>query len=102
MEAHGGDNNHSGPMTYFGRKFELIDPTALDWQSRKELRKSRRPVELVFSWIQALIVENIKTGVLSIPPPLLSRSFQEYANGMVQFHDACKISTCPFPFPYAQ
>merc|ERR1712113_502603 len=54
------------------------------------------------TWIQLLIVEHIGTGVLSIPPPILSRSFQEIANGMVAFHDAMKISYVPFPFPYAQ
>jgi len=32
----------------------------------------------------------------------LSRSFQEIANGMVAFHEAVKISSIPFPFPYAQ
>jgi len=52
--------------------------------------------------VQNTIVENISNGVLSIPPPILSRSFQELANGMVAFHEAVKVSTIPFPFPYAQ
>ncbi|CAK0830093.1 unnamed protein product [Prorocentrum cordatum] len=41
-------------------------------------------------------------GVLTIPAPILSRAFQEIANGMCQFHEAIKIATIPFPFPYAQ
>jgi len=32
----------------------------------------------------------------------LSRSFQELATGMVQFHNAMKIAYIPLPFPYAQ
>mmetsp|Transcript_8463 Transcript_8463/g.19880 ORF Transcript_8463/g.19880 Transcript_8463/m.19880 type:complete len:330 (+) Transcript_8463:636-1625(+) len=41
-------------------------------------------------------------GVLSVPPPILSRAYQELANGMVAFHECVKISDTPFPFPYAQ
>jgi hypothetical protein len=59
-------------------------------------------VELLFAWIQQLVSENIRTGVLNIPPPILSRAFQELANGMVAFHNAKKICEVPFPFPYAQ
>lgn len=83
-------------------KYELIDAEAIDPGSLEAIKESEAKVELVFQWIQQLIVENINTGVLSIPPPILSRSFQELAQGMVHFHDAVKISSIPFPFPYAQ
>mmetsp|Transcript_3343 Transcript_3343/g.6101 ORF Transcript_3343/g.6101 Transcript_3343/m.6101 type:complete len:606 (-) Transcript_3343:22-1839(-) len=83
-------------------KYELIDAEAIDGCSLEAIKESDAKVELVFQWIQQLIVENIETGVLSIPPPILSRSFQELAQGMVHFHDAIKISNIPFPFPYAQ
>ena len=53
-------------------------------------------------WMQTLMVEHHVNGVLSIPAPILSRSFQELSNGMVAFHDAIKLSCIPFPFPYAQ
>lgn len=82
--------------------FELIDPSSFDKDSIAAVKVSSSRVELVFSWIQNLIVENIGTGVLTIPPPILSRAFQEIANGMVAFHDAVKITYIPFPFPYAQ
>jgi len=74
----------------------------MDEESIRTIRNCDCRVELIFEWIQQLVVENIETGVLSIPPPILSRSFQELANGMVAFHDAMKISHIPFPFPYAQ
>lgn len=83
-------------------KFELLDVEGIDDASLMAVRDSQAKVELIFQWIQTLVVDNIKTGVLSIPPPILSRSFQEIANGMVAFHDAMKISQIPFPFPYAQ
>mmetsp|Transcript_42967 Transcript_42967/g.115490 ORF Transcript_42967/g.115490 Transcript_42967/m.115490 type:complete len:712 (-) Transcript_42967:122-2257(-) len=84
---------------------ELIDPDGLDqdtWNYVRQCRSSAGRVTMVFQWIQAAIVENISTGVLSIPAPILSRVFQELANGMVALHDAHKISAIPFPFPYAQ
>jgi len=80
----------------------VIDVRGIDEDSLLTLRDCSAKVELVFQWIQELIVENIDTGVLSIPPPILSRVFQELANGMVAFHDAVKVSSVPFPFPYAQ
>lgn len=81
---------------------QLIDPEGLDAEGWMNLRSCSNKCALVFSWIQVLIVQNIKTGVLSIPPPILSRVFQELAEGMVVLHDAEKIAEIPFPFPYVQ
>mmetsp|Transcript_45033 Transcript_45033/g.130282 ORF Transcript_45033/g.130282 Transcript_45033/m.130282 type:complete len:582 (-) Transcript_45033:149-1894(-) len=83
-------------------KYPMVDPAGLSAESLMAVKDSDAKVELVFMWIQQLIVEHIETGVLHIPPPILSRAFQEIANGMVAFHEAIKISTIPFPFPYAQ
>lgn len=83
--------------------YKVIDAAGLDDESLKALRDSSSRVELLYQWTQSLIVENIATGVLSaIPPPILSRSFQELGNGMVAFQQAMKLSCVPFPFPYAQ
>jgi len=83
-------------------KYQLIDPNGIDADSLEVLRVSDSRTELLFQWIQTLIVEQIETGVLSIPPPILSRAFQEIGNGMSAYHDAVKVSYIPFPFPYAQ
>lgn len=81
---------------------ELIDPECIDPDTMETIQNEHAKVELIFQWIQTLIVEQIKPGILSIPPPILSRAFQEIANGMVHFHEALKIANVPFPFPYAQ
>jgi len=81
---------------------DLMDIGAMDSESLLSIKNSECKPELLFQWIQQFIVENIKNGVLSIPPPILSRAFQELANGMVEFHEALKVSSIPFPFPYAQ
>lgn len=94
-----GSKDHKAVAAF---KYELVDATALDDESLKAVKKSHAKVEMVFQWIQQLIVENIDNNVLRIPAPILSRAFQEIANGMIAFHDAMKISTVPFPFPYAQ
>lgn len=80
----------------------LVDAASIDEDSLRAVQDSNAKVELIFQWIQQLVVVNLKKGVLTIPPPILSRSFQEIATGMVHFHEAMKISDVPFPFPYAQ
>mmetsp|Transcript_71697 Transcript_71697/g.222345 ORF Transcript_71697/g.222345 Transcript_71697/m.222345 type:complete len:554 (+) Transcript_71697:3-1664(+) len=95
-------NNKSHIAEVNAFKFELIDAEGIDEESLETIKNSESRVELIFEWIQLLIVENISSGVLNIPAPILSRAFQEIANGMVAFHEAIKISTIPFPFPYAQ
>lgn len=82
--------------------YRLIDPEGIDSETLRTIKNADHRVELLFEWIQQLIVENIETGVLSIPPPLLSRTFNLLSNGMTEFHNACKISSVPMPFPYAQ
>eukprot|EP00418_Pyrodinium_bahamense_P072187 CAMPEP_0179076636 /NCGR_PEP_ID=MMETSP0796-20121207/34203_1 /TAXON_ID=73915 /ORGANISM="Pyrodinium bahamense, Strain pbaha01" /LENGTH=516 /DNA_ID=CAMNT_0020773895 /DNA_START=180 /DNA_END=1730 /DNA_ORIENTATION=- len=96
------DSGSDNPDQVEAFKYPLVDAGALDAQSLQTVMESDCKVELIFQWIQQLVVESIHTGVMSIPAPLLSRAFQEIANGMVCFHDAIKISTVPFPFPYAQ
>lgn len=82
--------------------FDLLDVGGVDETSLAAIRDSHTKVELIFQWLQQLVIDNINSGVLTVPPPILSRSFQELSNGMVAFHDAMKISYIPFPFPYAQ
>eukprot|EP00448_Togula_jolla_P034220 CAMPEP_0170633156 /NCGR_PEP_ID=MMETSP0224-20130122/35779_1 /TAXON_ID=285029 /ORGANISM="Togula jolla, Strain CCCM 725" /LENGTH=499 /DNA_ID=CAMNT_0010962053 /DNA_START=155 /DNA_END=1651 /DNA_ORIENTATION=+ len=83
-------------------KVAMIDVESLDDDSLRAIRDTDCKVELIFQWIQQLMVVNVKSGVLSIPPPLLTRAFQELATGMSNFHGALKIAAVPFPFPYAQ
>jgi len=80
----------------------IIDPAGLDPRTLRAVKDSDSKVELVFQWVQNHIVENIDTSAIPVPPPILSRVFQELANGMVQFHEVMKLTTVPFPFPYAQ
>lgn len=81
-------------------EFELLHPDAIDPKYIERVQKAKHKAEMVFQWIQNLIIENIVSGVLSIPPPLLTRTFQDLGSGMMHYHDALKYSDTPFPFPY--
>merc|ERR1712136_650160 len=46
------------------------------------------------------IVENMKTGVLNIPAPLLTVVFQKFGNGMHAYTEALRLVRVELPFPY--
>jgi hypothetical protein len=83
-------------------ELDLIDPEGLDEETLCIVKNCKYPSALIFSWIMQLISENVATGVMAVPPPILSRAYQELASGMVAFHDAGRIQTTEFPFAYAQ
>mmetsp|Transcript_132354 Transcript_132354/g.247413 ORF Transcript_132354/g.247413 Transcript_132354/m.247413 type:complete len:597 (+) Transcript_132354:16-1806(+) len=82
--------------------FPLIDPDGVDNLSLSVIKDSDTKVELLYQWIQQLVVENINSGVLDVPAPILTRTFQEMGSGMVALSEAIKISSIPLPFPYVQ
>lgn len=82
--------------------FEILDMTGVDKETIQAITGKKNKVILIYQWIQQTMVHNMETGVLSVPPPVMSTAFRELAQGMVKFHDAMKIAKVPFPFPYAQ
>lgn len=87
-----------------GETFDIVDQEGLDDESMAYLE--RVPVtcrlDVVSQWIEQLIVNSIDGGLLPVPPPILSRVFQEMSNASVNMENAQKIAQTPFPFPYAQ
>lgn len=47
-------------------------------------------------------MEGIEEKIVVAPAPIVSRAFQELANGMVKYHDAVKVKTIPFPKGFQQ
>jgi len=82
--------------------FETVDAGALDHESIESFDASKFKVEMVFQWIQQLLVLNLDTGVLNIPAPIMSRALNKLGNGLTMFHKGMQISKVPYPFPYAQ
>jgi len=84
------------------RPFEIIDSEGLDPVSLEFLEDTTDRVEVILQWIQRSTILNMQNGVLPIPPPVMSRAFQEISRGIVNLQNARKIADFPFPFPYAQ
>eukprot|EP00930_Biecheleria_cincta_P072411 TRINITY_DN59818_c0_g1_i1.p1 TRINITY_DN59818_c0_g1~~TRINITY_DN59818_c0_g1_i1.p1 ORF type:complete len:537 (+),score=70.33 TRINITY_DN59818_c0_g1_i1:85-1695(+) len=82
--------------------FEIIDVEGFNEASLKYLGESSDKALVVLQWMQQLIMKAQASGVLKVPPPILSRVFQELSNGIVGIVDAQKITDIIFPFPLAQ
>eukprot|EP00928_Gymnodinium_smaydae_P005815 TRINITY_DN11999_c0_g3_i1.p1 TRINITY_DN11999_c0_g3~~TRINITY_DN11999_c0_g3_i1.p1 ORF type:complete len:507 (-),score=49.95 TRINITY_DN11999_c0_g3_i1:29-1462(-) len=83
-------------------EFHVIDLSSLDPEALIHLRQSNSKVEIAFQWVQRLIINNTRNGVLDVSPPILSRVYQELSRGFVILQDVEKFSEFAFPFPYCQ
>eukprot|EP00403_Amphidinium_massartii_P000494 CAMPEP_0178372628 /NCGR_PEP_ID=MMETSP0689_2-20121128/1451_1 /TAXON_ID=160604 /ORGANISM="Amphidinium massartii, Strain CS-259" /LENGTH=616 /DNA_ID=CAMNT_0019992557 /DNA_START=69 /DNA_END=1919 /DNA_ORIENTATION=+ len=81
-------------------KYNLLDATGLDKRTLRMIVRAESRPELIFQQIQTLLVTNMGNGVLNVPPPILTRAFQQMGNAMLNFHDATKLRLVPFPAPY--
>mmetsp|Transcript_21598 Transcript_21598/g.50406 ORF Transcript_21598/g.50406 Transcript_21598/m.50406 type:complete len:379 (+) Transcript_21598:19-1155(+) len=81
--------------------YEVIDIEGFDQEAIDHLRKSKNRVPIVFQWLQDVMVDNVHNGVLKVPPPIITRAFQELGRGMVKYHEATDVARVPFPFPLA-
>jgi len=84
------------------RSLLTIDPTCLEPAMLDFFIKSEHRFEVVCQWIQNLIIDAENRKVIAAPPPIVSRCFQEFAQGVVQFHDALKVKVLPFPGVFQQ
>lgn len=86
--------------------FEHLDARGLDPVALKRLlgSSSREEVniETIVYWIQRTVILNVDAGVLEVAPPILSRVFNEMADGVVRISSSRKIRILQFPFHYAQ
>jgi len=80
--------------------FDLIDAQGIDRTSLEVIRVVPCKVEVIFQWIQSIIVEANSSGLFNVPPPILTRAFQALDGTMEVFHDALRVSEVQLPFPY--
>jgi len=86
------------------RSYSIID---IDHVPKRYIRvldqlDQRQKVEIVYQWINTLIIVETGKGLLNVPPPILSRVFQEMEKAMIEYNQVVQIMTLPFPFPYSQ
>lgn len=81
--------------------FQVLN-AGIDEQSLQFLGSKAEKREILLQWIQQLVVDSNRSGVIDIAPPILSRVFHELSIGNVHFNTAKTFSDVPFPFPFAQ
>mmetsp|Transcript_35563 Transcript_35563/g.81505 ORF Transcript_35563/g.81505 Transcript_35563/m.81505 type:complete len:474 (-) Transcript_35563:30-1451(-) len=82
--------------------FEVVRPQCLEADALHYMAQCPDPAMVLQYWIQRLVVEGMRDGVLDVPPPLLARLFQDLDDGHVQLQSVLKISDTLFPFAYQQ
>lgn len=88
-------------------KYEVLDIHGIDVETLLFLKACATEyhfnrVEALQHMIQVLVTHNHHSGVLTIPPPILSRVYQTLSRGLVNLLNAKKIKDTMFPFPFAQ
>mmetsp|Transcript_55988 Transcript_55988/g.130904 ORF Transcript_55988/g.130904 Transcript_55988/m.130904 type:complete len:445 (+) Transcript_55988:132-1466(+) len=84
------------------RSFEIFHVGGIEQASLEYLQLIRDKEEVIQQWIQRVVVLRMYDGVLPVPPPVISRVFQEMSRGIVNLQNARKIADFPFPYPLAQ
>lgn len=80
--------------------FEVLGWDDLSDAAQDSVMTAGCKVEQVFQSIQQLMVDAMDQGIVAVPPPILTRSFQELGSGLVIYHEAKKLSHVPPPFAY--
>jgi putative membrane protein len=85
-------------------EFQILGWDNVSTATRASLMKYdfRDRIDIIYMWLSGTIVRNLASGLLQIPPPILSRCFQELELAMVKYNHVLEVMCIPFPFPYAQ
>lgn len=88
-------------------QLETIDIFGLDTGTLRHLKECHdkykfNKVEVMLHLVQSLITDAHTRGIVTVPPPILSRVYQTISRGFVNLLNAKKITDTRFPFPYAQ
>jgi len=84
------------------KHYRVLDLNGIDPESLAYLKGNLQKREIIMQWIQRIIVDSNKAGIIEVAPPILSRVWQELSIGIVHFNNARKLSDVPFPFPFSQ
>eukprot|EP00933_Yihiella_yeosuensis_P046932 TRINITY_DN4254_c4_g1_i1.p1 TRINITY_DN4254_c4_g1~~TRINITY_DN4254_c4_g1_i1.p1 ORF type:complete len:420 (-),score=53.83 TRINITY_DN4254_c4_g1_i1:84-1343(-) len=92
------EGQHGGNPSSLG--FQLLDIEGISEKALNVIAREDYKVEIVYQWTQAHITNGFHQGIFSVPPPIVTRCYQDFGSAMVHFHEAQKITEIPFPFPY--
>jgi len=82
----------------------IIDLDAIPDEQLEYLHSlpSRLRVEVIHQWVTSLLVESMYSGMMTVPPPIYTRVFQQLERSKMEFSQVLQLINIPFPFPYAQ
>eukprot|EP00930_Biecheleria_cincta_P046001 TRINITY_DN31719_c0_g1_i2.p1 TRINITY_DN31719_c0_g1~~TRINITY_DN31719_c0_g1_i2.p1 ORF type:complete len:575 (+),score=100.76 TRINITY_DN31719_c0_g1_i2:43-1767(+) len=81
---------------------EVLDMEGFDESSLEYLETVHDRCDVLIQWLQRLMVGARRKGIVDVPDPILTRSFQELSRGIVNLNNVRRIKDIPFPYPYHQ
>jgi len=85
-----------------GAEYLVLDTESMEQEAKDFLQSSCDRCEIIEQWLEKLVVQNMRNGVLPIPPPIISRVFGDFSQGILLLGDLEVYSDFPLPFPFAQ
>lgn len=80
---------------------EILGIDGMDEDSLDALIHAEEKPEVVYQWVQSLMVDSMNKGIFSgVPTPVVAWGMTELGHALHHYHDAQKITEVPFPFPY--
>lgn len=84
----------------YGHTFEVIGWDDLDEALQHKIMSAPATVEYVFQAIERLMVDSVKSKLVTIAPPIMNRTFTELGKALSQYHEAKKFAGVPLPYAY--
>eukprot|EP00928_Gymnodinium_smaydae_P071706 TRINITY_DN5520_c0_g2_i1.p1 TRINITY_DN5520_c0_g2~~TRINITY_DN5520_c0_g2_i1.p1 ORF type:complete len:604 (+),score=110.08 TRINITY_DN5520_c0_g2_i1:183-1814(+) len=85
--------------------FPLLDVKGFHADDLKAITSTNsqgQRMRIILCWIKVYIIQSMDSGLIDVPPPILTRVFQELGLGLVNYHKAQQVVIWPFPYPYTQ
>jgi len=84
------------------KSLQILDCTGIDSSTLDALVNEPASLELVYHYIESLLAQGVKKEYISMPPPIISRIFQQLEKSFATYNSCREVAVIPFPFPYAQ
>jgi predicted membrane chloride channel (bestrophin family) len=82
--------------------YEILDLTGIDKPSLEWLMGQPNKPEIVMQWIQRLIIQSQRSGVIDVDSAILSRVFHSLEEGIKDLSGALRMNLVSFPCHFAQ
>jgi len=80
--------------------YGIINAHGIDETTLNTIENSSFKVESAFHMLQTVVANAQRDQIFLTPPPIVTRVFQEMSAGMMQFHEAMRLSRQALPHQY--